>query len=178
MEHGGICLLVLLDGLCVGSVPLRAKQFVYLLSVCIAYLLWSMVNFALDLGNGEWPEYDDDALYPVLHWGMESRKMSAIISAVAIVVLCPVLYWMVWMLSLVSFENRYRDDDCGATGNGTTNDCCCASPSCCVCSNKQCTCMFGGRNRPLLQVPETSSHDQEIGGMYNEMSAYTAGRLA
>lgn len=177
MEHGGICLLVLVDGLCVGSVPLRAKQFVYLMSVCVAYLLWSMVNFALDLGNGEWPEYDDDALYPVLQWGVESRRLSAMISAVVIVVICPVLYWMAWMLSLVSFEKRYRDDDCDEPDNGAMNDCCCTSPSCCcVCSNKQC--LFEGRNRPLLQMSETGNHDQEMGTMYNEMSAYPTGRLA
>ena len=176
MEHGGVCLLVLMDGLCVGSVPLRAKQFVYLLSVCVAYLLWSMVNFALDLGNGEWPEYDDDALYPVLHWGMESRRASAMISGFAILVLCPVLYWMVWMLSLASFENRYRNDGCDDAEKGATKGCCTFSSCCCICSKKQC--MFEGRNRPLFQVREASSHGQEMGTMYNEMSAYPAGRLA
>ena len=179
MEHGGVGLLVLFDGLCIGSVPLRAKQFIYLLSVCVAYLFWSMVNFGLKLGNGDWPDYDDDALYPVLHWGMESRRISAMISGFVIVMICPVLYWIIWMSSLASLEEKYQrhnGDTEADTGPPAIRSCCCLS-CCCSCSNKQI--MFEGRNRPLLQVePAISVHYQEMETMSNDTSEFPAGRLA
>ena len=182
MEHGGIGLLVLFDGLCIGSVPLRAKQFIYLLSVCVAYLLWSMVNFGLKLGNGDWPDYDDDALYPVLQWGMESRRISAMISGFVIVMICPVLYWIVWMPSLASLEETYqrRNGDTAAgdehSGPPDIRRCCCLR-CCCFSSDKQI--VFEGRNRQLLQVETaTCEHYQEMETMNNEMSGFPAGRLA
>ena len=182
MEHGGISLLVLFDGLCIGSVPLRAKQFLYLLSVCVAYLLWSIVNFALELGNGDWPDYDDDALYPVLHWGMESRRISAMISGFVIAVLCPVLYWTIWMSSLASIEERYHNINSDAaagvadTGPSDRRRCCCTR-CCCFCSDRHL--VFEGRNRPLLQVESTTGAEyQEMETMDNEMSSFPAGRLA
>lgn len=182
MEHGGISLLVLFDGLCIGSVPLRAKQFIYLLSVCVAYLFWSMVNFGLKLGNGDWPDYDDDALYPVLQWGMESRRISAMISGFVIVMICPVLYWTIWMSSLASIEEKYKshngDNAAGDadTGPSDIRRCCCLR-CCCFSSDKQI--VFEGRNRPLLQVePANSAHYQEMETINNEMSVFPAGRLA
>ena len=181
-EHGGISLLVLLDGLCIGSVPLRAKQFIYLLSVCIAYLLWSIANFLFELGNGDWPDYDDDALYPVLKWGMDSRRLSATLSASVIVVICPVLYWAVWMSSLASLGDRHlRNNDDAAAGDAEKGPSdmkrCCCLRCYCICSDKQI--VFEGKNRPLLQVePDTSAYYQEMETMNNETSCFPAGRLA
>jgi len=162
MEHGGVGLLVVCDGLWTGNVPLRAKQFVYLLGVCSAYLLWSIVNFVLELGNGEWPGYDDDALYPVLHWGMDSRRASAMLSGFLIVVLCPLLYWIVWMMSLASLDERY----------GRARYC-----HCCICPDKQIA--FEGSKRSLLAESATCGLDQSMEtAMYNEMGTYPTGQIA
>jgi len=53
MEHGVLAMLVLMDGLIVGLVPVRAKHVLFLLVVCIAYAVWSILDTALDIGNGK-----------------------------------------------------------------------------------------------------------------------------
>ena len=144
MEHGIIGIIVLIDGIVVGTIPVRAKQYVCLLAVCISYLLWSLVNYILKLGNGDWgPAYDDDALYPVLNWSWESRRVAAIVSSFATIVLCPVLFWVVWMLSLSSLVN-----DIGGTED--INRCCYLG--CCGRGL-----LFEGRRRPLL---DSGSNDE------------------
>lgn len=97
MEHGGLCVLLLLDG---RSIPVRAKHAVFLLLVSLLYLLWTIIDAILDIGSGEWgPAYNDDALYPVLNWKKET-KGAAIVSAVVICVLAPLLYMVIWIWSL------------------------------------------------------------------------------
>jgi len=100
MEHGGIATLVLIDGLLVGLVPVRAKHVVFLMTVSLSYMAWSVVDTVLGIGNGEWgPAYEDDALYPVLNWN-DDRKGATIVSAVVICVLSPCLFYGCWILSL------------------------------------------------------------------------------
>ena len=138
MEHGVIGLTVLIDGVMVGSIPVRAKQYVFLLVVCISYLLWSLVNYILKLGNGEWgPAYDDDSLYPVLNWSWESRRVAAIVSSFAIIVLCPVLFWVVWMLSIASLESNNNTEDIYR----------CCYRGCC---GRELRIVYDGRHRPFL----------------------------
>ena len=106
MEHGGLAVLVLLDGLVIGLVPLRAKQFVFLLTVCVFYFVWSIVDAICDIGNGEWgPAYEDDALYPVLNWKRQSN-VAAIVSAFSTLVLAPMAFFACWMLSLASCSKK------------------------------------------------------------------------
>ena len=100
MEHGGIATLILIDGLLVGLVPVRAKHIVYLLTVSASYLTWSIVDAVLEIGNGEWgPAYEDDALYPVLNWNND-QKGATIVCAFVICVLSPCLFYGCWALSL------------------------------------------------------------------------------
>ena len=54
MEHGGIATMVLMDGLMVGLVPVRAKHIVYLLTLSICYMIWSVIDAVYEIGNGEW----------------------------------------------------------------------------------------------------------------------------
>jgi len=158
MEHGIIGIIVLIDGVLVGTIPVRAKHYVCLLAVCISYLLWSLVNYILKLGNGDWgPTYDDDALYPVLNWGWESRRVAAIVSSSATIVLCPVLFWFVWMLSLSSFDSD---------GSGTEDINRCCHRGCCGRGF-----LFEGRRRPLNNNgsnDECSQYDTALA--YNEMT--------
>ena len=128
MEHGGVAALVLLDGNLVGRVPIRVKQMVFLMLVCFCYLVWSAIDAALGIGNGEWgPAYTDDALYPVLNWNSD-RETAATVSAVAICLVAPGCFGACWCLSLLSRNGKHRR--CGW--------CCCAGLSC------------DGSRRPLL----------------------------
>jgi len=181
MEHGVVGLLVLFDGNIVGTVPVRAKHIVYMMIVCTSYLLWSLINWMQNLGNGEWgPAYDDDALYPVLKWGSETR-LAATISGFAIVVLCPAVFWMVWMLSLASIEDVVHDDTKDESSGCSR---CCGRCCCCCCWLRCCSkqVIWEGRRRPLLYNTQTKStvtgadgYDDGHGAIYKEM---TMGRLA
>jgi len=101
MEHGGIATLILLDGLVVGLVPVRAKHVIYLLIVSVSYMAWSVIDAVFDIGNGEWgPAYEDDALYPVLNWN-DDRNGAEIVCAFVICILSPCLFYGCWALSLL-----------------------------------------------------------------------------
>ena len=130
MEHGMICLLILFDGAILSSIPIRLKMFPYFISVCITYLLWSIIDAVLEIGNGEWgPEYEDDALYEVLNWN-DSSKTALIVSSTVICIIAPLIYLFCWMLSLWDLTfcsfNGYRrcviynqdgeDEEMGAAG--------------------------------------------------------------
>jgi FAR-17a/AIG1-like protein len=147
MEHGGIAALVLLDGTLIGHVPVRIKHGVFLMSVCFSYLTWSLLDAELGIGNGEWgPAYNDDALYPVLNWNDDFRG-AAIVSAVAICILAPTLFWVCWLLSLVSPPRK----DADAIENGN------ASHGCCT---------FEGSRRHVLTF-----HTSDVTAAYKNMSA-------
>jgi hypothetical protein len=97
MEHGGLLLLLLLDG---WTIPVRAKHVAFLLGISLLYLVWTIIDAVLDIGSGDWgPAYNDDALYPILNWKKET-KGAAIVSAFAVLILAPLIYTIIWMWSL------------------------------------------------------------------------------
>lgn len=143
MEHGGIATLVLIDGLLVGLVPVRAKHVVLLVTVSVLYLAWSVIDAVLEIGNGEWgPAYEDDALYPVLNWNDDQRG-ATIVSAFVICILSPCLFYGCWLLSLaapccVSRAAIVLTDDEDVVKHS----------SCCCCLGT-----FVGSRRPLYKYP-------------------------
>jgi hypothetical protein len=119
MEHGVLGALVWIDGLLIGIVPVRAKQVWFLISVATLYLLWTIVDALLNIGNGEWgPAYNDDALYPVLNWNKQTRA-AAILSAIVELIVAPAIFYLCWMASLASCKQENIDVDKEA------NRCCC-----------------------------------------------------
>ena len=127
MEHGGLALLLLMDGLVWSLIPIRVKHVVFLLTVCLLYFAWTIVDALANIGGGEWgPAYNDDALYPVLNW-KERTRSAAILSAFAVLVLAPALFATCWMLSLMS-----------------------PKPGCC------CKCTWDGSRRPLYREGDSN----------------------
>ena len=53
MEHGVLGVLVWIDGVWIGLVPVRAKQVWFLIVSATLYLLWTIIDAVLDIGNGE-----------------------------------------------------------------------------------------------------------------------------
>jgi hypothetical protein len=151
MEHGGLALLVWMDGLIVSVVPVRAKHIWFLLTVCSLYLIWSVVDVVAGIGGGEWGPIDtDDALYPVLRWGSETRA-AALLSAFTICVLAPGLFLGCWMLSLASLANNKSREE-GATSH-QCGGCCCG-------------CVFHGLRRKLYsKIPVSSDGAFDYNGM-------------
>ena len=51
MTHGGVFILVLLDGMIINHTPIRLKQFFLLWPVCFLYIIWSIIHGYSPLGN-------------------------------------------------------------------------------------------------------------------------------
>lgn len=161
MEHGVLGALVWIDGILVGNVPVRAKQVVFLVGVASMYLIWTIINAILGIGNGEWgPAYNDDALYPVLNWNKQTQA-AAILSAFVEVVLAPALFYLCWLASLLSWKQQHDDDVMNIEEEG--NRCCCHG--CCSC----CCFVCDGSRRPLYKENPSTGAMQD-GFDYNEMN--------
>ena len=76
-------------------------------------------------------------------------------SSFATIVLCPFLFWVVWMLSLSSLENNYSAED--------NNRCCYLR----CCGRRL---VFEGRRRPLNSVSNDACSQYDTAMAYNEMT--------
>jgi len=71
MTHGGIALIVLIDGSLLCKIPLRLKQVLLPMSVGCAYTMWTIIHWKLNLGN---PHTEDfDTIYEILDWQKSFR---------------------------------------------------------------------------------------------------------
>lgn len=96
MKHGGVLLLVLLEGLIVNRIPVRIHHLRYTISFLILYTIWTLIHGLLtDIGN---PNEEDDAIYSVLNW-KESPQQTTFIAVLAIFVLTPLLFFGIYLLS-------------------------------------------------------------------------------
>ena len=161
MEHGGIAILVWIDGNCMRecAVPVRAKHVIFLMMICCAYLFWTGVDAVLGIGNGEWgPAYTDDALYPVLNWNSD-RQLAATVSAVAVCVVAPACFAVCWMTSLWSpAASGGKDQECDQDDEENAGVQDRKSLRCC------CFCLsgsFDGSQRPVLD-PDQCTKETHI----------------
>lgn len=100
MVHGIIGFLVLMDGLVVGRIPIRFKHSIFLLIEIILYLIWDLLHDFFYMGDGPYRGANDDPLYSMLDW-TENPAGSAILVILVVFVGCPLLYTLVWMLSVL-----------------------------------------------------------------------------
>jgi hypothetical protein len=102
MKHGGVFVIVLLEGLIVDRVPVRLCHLVYPMIVAICYLLWTLVHGLLArIGNPHKNDTtaDDNAIYEAINWE-ERPESSLIICLVSLGMLVPLLFLGVYLLSL------------------------------------------------------------------------------
>lgn len=172
MEHGVLGALVWIDGLLVGTVPVRAKHVFFLITTATTYLVWTIVNAILGIGNGEWgPAYNDDALYPVLNWNKQT-KAAAILSAIVVIILAPALFYLCWLASLASPKHNKNDkqghheDVAEEEAMEQGSRCYCHGCSCCCCC-----CVCDGSRRPLYNEKATANgmHSAKEGFDYRGM---------
>lgn len=101
VQHGLIAFLVLLDGLLLNNIQIRARQIVGVWIFQTLYLLWSGLYALLGLTNPEDNEDDDtmstdNGIYPgLLSWRKYPEKTTMLAFAV-LVVLTPILFSCVW----------------------------------------------------------------------------------
>jgi hypothetical protein len=109
MGHGGVALLVLIDGLLLHRIPLRwSHYYLAVIPFQLCYVVWSLVHSLLtDIGNpneadeareNNLPEYDD-AIYGSLNW-KDDALGGAITAFAAIFVGGPIVFTLLWILSV------------------------------------------------------------------------------
>jgi hypothetical protein len=114
MQHGGFLLFVLVDGMLINRIPIRFKQIIWVEVIGISYFLWTIIHASTSIGNpfnnsGN-PDIDDDALYGVINW-KKNAEIAGIVFVGMIVVGVPVLYLLLWLLSLLFKPQHYITDD-------------------------------------------------------------------
>lgn len=104
MVHGGVASLVLIDGLIIGSIPLRIKQILFYYGYCFSYVIFNIIHDYSPLGDGDREgEGDDeweDSLYKVLSWSTDF-KTALKITVIQFLVVNPTVYFLCWGLSLI-----------------------------------------------------------------------------
>jgi hypothetical protein len=102
-RHGILMILIMMDGFVINRIPIRLKQIVFVYAYSFAYLVWSLIHFAADIGNPETmdndPDTNDDALYGVLSW-RDNPGGAAILCLILFFVGIPLIFVFVWALSL------------------------------------------------------------------------------
>lgn len=102
--HGVVGILVLLDGNLVCSIPVRIKHLIALEFTSTLYVAWNMIHGYKGIGktrnsNGV---TDGAPLYDVVDW-KGNPKGAFIMIALVLFVAVPVVFSIVWMLSIKSY---------------------------------------------------------------------------
>ena len=132
--HAGTCLLVLIDGNLIAKIPIRLKHIVFVESMAVLLVIWTLINDLTGIGDGVWPGEDsdqnnaDDALYSVLDWSDDPGR-AAIISVIVIFAVIPIVFVVCWMLTLWSCclkcdgsrRQVYQEDDGGKADRNPTH---------------------------------------------------------
>ena len=103
MKHGGLMLLVLLEGRFVNRIPVRQKHLLFPMVFMSLYVVWTVIHDVLNLGN---PYSDSNATYEALDWN-KSLIQSIVSSVILVFGVTPFLFLNVWLLSIWSFPFHF-----------------------------------------------------------------------
>jgi hypothetical protein len=111
MQHGGMAVLVWVDGLVVNRIPVRwAHWWGGALPFEIAWAVWSIFqSVVFDIGNPDQNDKDenDDAIYEALDWRHEAGS-AMILTMAALLILGPIVYSVLWLCSWYRWPCRCR----------------------------------------------------------------------
>jgi len=98
MNHGGVALIVVIQGLFLDKVPMRLKHIVFSDGVAVIMATWLALQNTVVRYNPDHDD-DDDALYDTMKW--RTKTTGAIIQVVLVVfVAVPVVHILLWLASL------------------------------------------------------------------------------
>ena len=104
MTHGGVMILVMIDGFVLSRVPLRMKQFVFFESFALVYCVWTLIHAYSGMGNpyaeGDEPTESDDAIYDSIAW-KNNMKPTVILIVVLLLVANPIIFLFCRLLSRI-----------------------------------------------------------------------------
>lgn len=100
MTHGGLMILVLIDGFVLSRIPIRMKQLIFIEVLAILFILWTVIHAYSGIGNPYKDDgsRDDDALYESLRWKTNTSG-TAILSVLVVFVLSPLVFLLCRALS-------------------------------------------------------------------------------
>jgi hypothetical protein len=126
--HGGLFVLVLIDGFLVNRIPLRwMHYFGVILPIEMLYSLWTYIHYAADIGN-PWVNDtagNDDAIYTVEIWWDDDWELTLAYNVVLVFVLGPLVFGLLWCISngnLVCRDRRHYLDHHRPVGNDEAAD--------------------------------------------------------
>jgi len=96
--HGGVALIVLLQGLLVDRVPVRIKHILFSFSIACVYSAWMAIQNLVTKYN-PMQDDDDDALYDVVKW-RENTGGAIIMVSIVVFGAVPLFTILVWAISL------------------------------------------------------------------------------
>lgn len=103
MKHGGLMLLVLLEGRFINRIPVRQKHLLFPELFISLFVIWTGIHDAVGLGN---PYQDGDAIYDSLDWRNNAVE-AGVTTVVLILGVTPLLFLNVWLLSIWSFPFHF-----------------------------------------------------------------------
>jgi len=117
LAHGGVLLLMRIDGLIIAHIPIRMKQILYLYIVTVAFIVWTVIDDYVVTGNDD----EKDAIDNVFSWKSDPM-WAALWTAVTLLAIVPAAYYVIWLASLWSRWCKFdgsRRRMCGG-GGGTS----------------------------------------------------------
>ncbi len=112
-EHGALFFIVVFDGFLIHRFSVRFKQIALVYCVQLPYLAFTGIHAVSGVGNPTTsdndPETDDDAVYSSLNWNQRPQG-SAILATFLIFVLVPILYLLIWSVSIF-IPRKYSNFD-------------------------------------------------------------------
>ena len=108
MVHGAFMLLLFIEGFCLNRIPIRISQQRFFFGFLGLYLIWLLLHDYLNIGDPT--SQDDDGIYQSYRW-MNQPSKTGIITAVIIVLLAPLTFALVWLLSLWSPPSSFNGNN-------------------------------------------------------------------
>lgn len=111
MAHGGLMILVWIDGFLINRIPIRVKHIFFFYFFAILYGIWSGIHAAVDMGNPRSNkndlDSDDDAIYSTLNWN-ERPIATLIVFLLVCLIVIPLLFFFAWSVSAYGGGCRFN----------------------------------------------------------------------
>jgi hypothetical protein len=104
MKHGGLMLVVLLEGRFINRIPVRQKHLLFPVAFMTLYVVWTVLHSVFNLGNPY--VADSDAIYSPLDWQANVAE-SAVTSVVLVLGITPLMFLNIWLFSIWSFPFHF-----------------------------------------------------------------------
>jgi len=122
VTHGISMVLILVDGVVMRRIPVRAKHYMVVFVWETAFIVWTGIHAATNIGNPL--EDEKDAIYSIFSWKNDPVRTS-VIAAINLFIVSPLLFWFLWALSAYGGLRRRGNNDDNSDGDSVGGCCFC-----------------------------------------------------